>query len=348
MSPRSKRYLFSGLRIAVCVGGIWYIARQLAGENIPSLLGQMNGWLTLAALAIFAPVLLLCGLRLMVLMAIQGIRLSAWEAIKITYAGGFLNFAMPGATGGDVYKAYCVARCTDRKTEAVMAVFLDRVIGLSSLVCIGGIMSVIGWGLQLNIGWAARAIGALLVIMIVGAGLFFSHRVRALIRYEEILKRLPLAHQLQRIDQAVFILRRQKRKVAIAAGLTLVLQSFAMVSLMFVAAALGMNLDSPVPYFVYFPLGMVIRSIPISIQGIGPMDGCYELFFVGGGLGTAAQTQVLALAVRLLDLLWAMPGVLVLLTGRELPPKDFADDESDSKPISDNELRPSTVRTDHS
>jgi len=348
MSPRLKRYLFSGLRIAVCACGVYYIARQLTGENLPGLLSQMDGWLALAAVVIYAPVLLICGLRLVVLMAIQDIRLTAWEAIKITYAGGFLNFAMPGATGGDVYKAYCAARCTDRKTEAVMAVFLDRVIGLGSLMLIGGVMSMVGWALQLNIGWAARAIGALLVAMIVGASLFFSHRVRALIRYEEILKRLPFSHQLQRIDQAVFILRRQKRKVAIAAGLTIALQSFAMVALMFVAAALGMKMDSPVPYLVYFPLGMVIRSIPISIQGIGPMDGCYELFFVGGGLGTAAQTQVLALAVRLLDLLWAIPGILVLLTGRELPPKDFADDESDSKPILDNELRPTDVRTDHS
>lgn len=338
MSPRAKQYLFNGIRIAVCAFGIYYIVRQLAGEDVHTSLGQMSTGLTIAAVVAFAPVLMICSFRFVVVMATQGVHLSVWEAIKLTYAGAFLNFAMPGATGGDLYKAYCVTRVTQRKTEAVTAVFVDRAIGLSSLMIIGGVMSLVGWALRLEVGWAARAIGGILVALIVGAGLFFSHRFRKLIRYEKIISRLPLSHQFQRIDQALFVLRSHKRKVAAALGLTVGLQVVAMISLTLVAAALTMNTESLVPYFVYIPLGMVIRAIPISIQGIGPMDGVYKLFFVDSGLGTALQVQILALSVRLLDLFWAIPGVLVLLTGRELPPKDFGDEGSDGNSISNSGL----------
>jgi glycosyltransferase 2 family protein len=304
-------------------------------RGLPSMLRRMSGWLTGLAAACYLPVLFICSLRFIVVMSIQGVRLSVWEAVKITYAGAFLNFAMPGSTGGDLYRAYCVARRTDRKTEAATAVFIDRVIGLSSMMMLGGAMSLVGWAIHLEIGWAARAIGLMLVLMIVGAGLFFSQTFRRLIRYDRILQRLPLSHQFQRIDQAFFVLSHHKRKVALSLLLTVILQLFAMVALVIVAAALGMKTDSLPAYLVYLPLGMVVRAIPVSIQGAGPMDWCFQRFFVDSALGTPQQVQVLAVAVRLFDLLWAIPGVLVLLTGTELPPKDYATESDEDKSLSD-------------
>ncbi len=386
MTAKVKQHLMNGVRIVVCVAGLFYIGYQITWSDyvritdpaaphakavrcplvaeyedrvsyrtpdgrvqdiskdkldpkigiergLPTMIRHMDGRMTLLAALTFIPVLMICSVRFVVIMATQGIHLSIWEGIKITYAGAFLNFAMPGATGGDLYRAYCATRHTHRKTEAVTAVFIDRVIGLGSLMIIGGFMSLVGWAFRLNIGWAARAIGALLLVMIVGGTLYFSRTFRRLIRYERILQRLPLSHQLQRVDQAIFTLSNQKRRVVIAALLTATLQMTALVSLVLVAKALGMRTDSITPYLVYLPLGMVVRAIPVSIQGAGPMDYCYQRFFVDSLMGTPQQVQVLALAVRLLDLLWAIPGVLVLLTGKELPPKDFLD-ESDSSATS--------------
>ncbi|MBN1347613.1 MAG: flippase-like domain-containing protein [Phycisphaerae bacterium] len=329
MAPRAKSLLFNGIRITVCAFGAYYIYLQLTSGDVTTSLSQMDARLVIAAALIWSPIYLICSWRLKVVMGTQDIHMTFWEAVKLTYAGSFLNFAMPGSTGGDLYKAYCITRLTHKKTEAVAAVFLDRVIGLSSLVVIGGLMSVVGWAVGLDIGWAARVIGGLLLAMIVGAGLFFSHTVRGLIRYDKILERLPFGNQLRRIDGAVFILRAQKRKVAKALGLTILLQLLAIIALIAVAKSLRMNTDSSVPYLVYLPLGFVIRAVPISIQGIGPMDGCFKLFFVDSGLGDQAKVQILALAVRLLDLVWALPGALVLLTGRELPPKDFGQQVED-------------------
>lgn len=315
-------------------------------RGLPSMFRDMSAGLTLLAAVFFIPVLMLCSLRFVVVLATQGVRLSIWEGVKITYAGAFLNFAMPGSTGGDLYRMYCVARRTDRKTEAATAVFIDRIIGLSSLMIMGGVMSLLGWAMKLNIGWAARAIGAILVMMVIGAGLFFSRTFRRLIRYDKILQRLPFSHQLQRIDQAFFVLSSQKRRVAVGLLFTVVLQLFALVALIFIARALGMKTDPFAPYLVYLPLGMVVRAIPVSIQGAGPMDWCYQRFFVDSGLGTPPQVQVLAVAVRLLDLLWAIPGVLVLLTGGELPPKDFAEEPESVKPVQDSVLSPKSLPPD--
>ena len=84
----------------------------------------------LLAILLFAPVPLLQSFRFQLMLRAQEIRLTFWEAIKISVGGNFLNFVfMIGSTAGDVFKAYSTALHTERKTEAVTTILLDRIVG---------------------------------------------------------------------------------------------------------------------------------------------------------------------------------------------------------------------------
>ena len=79
---------------------------------------------------------LLQSIRFKWMVRAQEIELSTWEAMKLVYAGNFLNFVALGSTGGDVFKAYYVSTHTPRKTEAVTTVVLDRAVGMVGIVVI--------------------------------------------------------------------------------------------------------------------------------------------------------------------------------------------------------------------
>ena len=100
--------------------------------------------------------------------------------------------------------------------------------------------------------------------------------------------------------------------------ITFILQLSAIVSAYIGAQALGMS-DRFAPYLVYVSLGFLVWAAPISFGGLGTMDVFYQKFFTETNLGTDEQAFCLAWFVRLTQLLWSLPGVLVPLTGAHLP-----------------------------
>ncbi|MBK8914796.1 MAG: flippase-like domain-containing protein [Phycisphaerales bacterium] len=304
-------------------------ARELPGkageiEIIPglrSVLAAIDGRRALLAIALFMPVPLLSALRLVWMLAIQGVRLRSWDATKLTFVGNFFNFALPGTTGGDLIKAYYITRFTTQKTEAVTTVFLDRVVGLLGLVILAGGMMAVSWdGGQF--GRLALVIGGVCAGLAVLAAMVMSRRLRHLIRLPQLAARLPAGKHLLRVGRSFTAMRDRPMWVLAALLLTVLLQACVMVSAYFMALALGMK-DDFVRYFIYVPIGFLIAAIPVSPpQAFGVMEWAYIQFFANTGMSSASQAVTFALAVRAIQLVWALPGVLVPLLGAHLPRRD--------------------------
>ncbi len=286
--------------------------------GIASVVRRARGFLALAAVLIFLPVPLLQSIRLVWMLAIQDVRLSYWNSIKLSYAGNFFNFALPGTVGGDLIKAYYITRFTHQKTEAVTTVFLDRAIGLLGLVLLAGTMIIIVWDRE-RFGSLALILALLIAGLAAGAILVFSERIRHALRLPEIAERLPLSEQILRIGRATVAMRRHKALVAASLANTIVLQFTVMVSAFVMARALSMD-GTFAQYLIYVPIGFLIAAIPINPpQAVGVLELAYVGFFRGIGANTASQAFALAFAVRLIQLVWAIPGVLVPLLGAHLP-----------------------------
>jgi uncharacterized protein (TIRG00374 family) len=288
--------------------------------GIPSVVLRLDKQLALLAIALFMPVWFLQSYRLVLMVAIQGVKLSYWKAVQLTFAGNFFNFALPGTTGGDLVKAYYITRFTRLKTEVVTTVFLDRAIGLFSVVLIATTGIVLKWD-PVQFGYLVWVLVLIFASLIVGAVVVFSKRVRSALRLSRIVERLPLGHQILRIGRATVAMRQHKMKVIGALALSLTLQSIVMVSAAVMAWALGMEGDLGY-YFIYVAIGFLIAAIPISPpQALGVMEFAYVRFFTATLNNTASQALALAIGVRLIQLVWALPGVLVPLLGAHLPSK---------------------------
>jgi uncharacterized protein (TIRG00374 family) len=288
--------------------------------GIPSVVLRMDLSLALLAVLMFMPVPLMAAQRLIWMLGIQDVRLSFWNAVKLTFVGNFFNFALPGTTGGDLIKAYYLTRFTHRKTEAVTTIFLDRVIGLLGMVVLASVLMIASWDEQ-QFGALARPLALICGVLALGALVIFSQRLRALFGLRALAERLPgrIGEQLLRVGRATVALRQRKRLLSLSFGMTFVLQSIVLISAGVMAWSLGMQ--GTLGYFViYVAVGFLLAAVPIAPpQAFGVLEYYYVYVFTRGDANTASQAVALALAVRLIQLVWSLPGVLVPLLGAHLP-----------------------------
>ncbi len=294
--------------------------------GLRTALSQSSGSLLLLAIAVFAGVPLLQGVRLRMVMASENVHLGLNEAVRISLAGNFLNFAAPlGSTAGDVYKAYAVSRQTSRKTEAMTIVFLDRVLGLVCLLATVSLVTVLS-----PAGSRLAPFRTSMLVMLgagtVGAMMYFSPRVRSMTWLSELMARLPLADQIRRIDSAVVALCRQRRIMVNAVLTTIVLQILAAGTFFLIARAIGMDarLASSIEYYAYFSTGEMVKALPGPPQGLGTMELAYRFLF--GPFGSASQILCAAFAIRVVMLICSLPGVVVVWFGtpRSVVPRSDA------------------------
>src|SRR5690606_19748337 len=149
--------------------------------------------------------------RWTLLLRAAGVETGVWRAVSLTFIGLFFNTVMPGLTGGDLVKAVYIARDhRKKKTEAILTVLLDRVLGIAGLALVAGLVIPIRFD---EYRVVAPWIYGFLVALLGLACVFFSRRIRSAVRLDEILKRLPLQQFILKINQAVFLYRYRKRTV---------------------------------------------------------------------------------------------------------------------------------------
>lgn len=291
--------------------------------GIMTVARQLNARYALLALILFGPVPFMASQRLVWMLAVQNVPLRFADAVKLTFVGNFFNYALPGSTGGDLVKAYYITKYTHHKTEAVTTVFLDRVVGLLGLMMLASITFVASSSLPAWEQNLYRSVAAALLFVWIGlaAGcmVVFSQRLRTALRLSALVSRLPAGEHLLRIGRATIAMRRHKRLILMSLGITVVLQTLVVVSAWCLSLALGMQ-GGFVLYFVGVAVGFLVAAIPIAPpQGFGVMEALYLQFFTQGGLNMISQAFALALAVRIVPLLWALPGAIIPLLGLHVP-----------------------------
>jgi uncharacterized protein (TIRG00374 family) len=221
---------------------------------------------------------------------------------------------MPGGASGDVVKAVYVARHANRKAETATMVLVDRCIGLFGLLAMAGVAVAVDFADMRGI---ARPVGIVSLCATIGVLLFYSPAVRRVTRYDALLARLPKADVWQRVDGALFGLRKKKSALVVAFGLTVLLQVMEVLGVYFAGKALGLSRATLANYFVFVPVGYLVNAIPLSFGGLGLMEGAYMKLFSSAAIATASQGFALGVLARLMATAWSLPGAFWAL----FPPK---------------------------
>jgi uncharacterized membrane protein YbhN (UPF0104 family) len=246
--------------------------------------------------------------------------LAARDAVRFTFYGIFFNLVVPGATGGDVVKAWYAAKRTGVPTKAVVSVFVDRAVGLFALVLLAGALLFLGPDRP---GYAAprllvgAAIGGAAVFVL----LVLSRRVRRAIGLSALLRRLPLQHVWSEVDAAFGLYRTHPGSLGLGLLVSLCNHVGTCVCAWLVAGALGLSEVTLGTALALVPVVSLLSAIPLVPGGWGVGELAFAYFF--SPLGVAPSEAVgWSVAFRLLVLASGLPGGVLWLLAKDHARRD--------------------------
>ena len=175
--------------------------------GLPTYVRNLDGPLFAAGAFLFFLFFVTINSRWWFLLRANGLNVRFLEAQKYGWIGLFFNNALPGATGGDVIKAvYIARRCSGDKVRAIVSIFVDRMIGVVSLLfvgCIASLMAMDRFPVFASTIWLT-GIGVLFFCF-----LLVSPSLRKLIRFDAIVSWLPqkIGKIINELDQAILYYR---------------------------------------------------------------------------------------------------------------------------------------------
>ena len=296
---RHSRHLVTLLKITLAAGLIVWLIQS--GRLEPArVISAARRWPLLLAIAgIVCTQILLATWRWKLLLRTQDIRLSYGQTLSLTMIGLASTLFMPGSIGGDLVKAYYVTKdAPDKRPQAVMTIFLDRLMGLL------GLLTVAGFGVLLNLAAILKSktlitlgtaviVGALLGAAILIFGALVADKGADTVG--KLSRRLPLGGILWKCFQAARECRRQPAALAAAFGVTLPIHVLACFSFYLATVAVGYTGDSYRHFLFLVPLGLFATAVPVSPGGVGTGQAAFVALFAflpggGGSLGADACT----------------------------------------------------------
>lgn len=280
------------------------------GWGLASLASRSDKPLFLLAVLVFGVQPLLQVARFRWMLGLQGIHVTWRNAAAICFMGNFYSYVIPaGTTGGDIVRAGYLMRHHINRHGTLVAIALDRITGMAGMFALAGLVGLLSPIEHPTARYAAHASLVILACMVVGfvAVTGWQWVIR-------LLGRLPMGSHLQQLYEAASLGRRRWPMLLAAVGVTMLLQAGAMASFSIAAVALGME---PLwqQYFVCLPLALVVAAIPVSPMGIGTQEAAM-IVLLAGQAGSVSQVVGLAFAMRIIGLVWALPGGIIPLFQR--------------------------------
>jgi len=336
-SPRhNRKYISYILRFAVA-GAALYLAFR--GENFSEIINVLFGlnlWIFAAAVGFYVIGQLIFVARWSLLLKVQSITIGFWPAFRLHLLGLFYNNCLPGFVGGDLPRAWYVTKHTEKKLEAALSVFVDRVIGLIGMLIMAfGCYWFIpeqsreeGFSFTFEMNIFGRLVEYKSVFIWLGAAfvvvsvlLVLNRRGRMLLERGLDIVRRRGASILSKVRQSIRIYCHKWPAIIGALSLTFFCQGMTVVAMWLIGREIG--IDAPAKYyFIFFPVSWLLGAVPISVGGMGIMEGWLKMMFMRVGTISGENALALALCQRLIFLLVSLPGAAIHLIGAHLP-KDF-------------------------
>jgi uncharacterized protein (TIRG00374 family) len=300
----------------VSVGLIAYLLLQSDLDVIRDLLKEIDLIWFVVSLGILGVIFLLRAYKWSVLLKVQSISVPFCKLLSMTYVGAFFNMFLLGSTGGDIVRAYDISKYSKRSIESISTIFIDRITGVLALVLLGLVGAFIDRGMIMASGLFTPLIcvfGGLILIT------FFFTSSRSKFLFEQLGLFLGRWDALRvvsswpiRVHECSLLFVSAKSSLVAVLCLSTLIQLL-IISTYYVGA-LALNLSLPFSVFLaIIPLVGVIRSLPISINGLGLREVAMVALF---GLVLVKPEAALALSIFVFlatSMLSLIGGVLFLV-----------------------------------
>ncbi len=298
--------------------------------------GEKNWSILMVAAAACSTAIAITLIRWYYLVRALGIPFRMKDAFRIGFVGYLFNLAPMGIVGGDLLKAWMLAREQHRhRAEAVASIIVDRVVGLYTLFLLATVAIFVGgfWSVaDDDVRYACHAAVLLTVIATVAiVALLCPEAVAG--RIVRLIGKVPYAGPP--LEKLVVAMRmyRHRLPVLFAAGLmSLAVHSLFSTGIHLIAHSLPGAALSLSQHFVVAPLSAITNIIPLPA---GPQEGALK--FLYGALASAPlKGLIVSLVYRIITVLIAAVGIGYYLASRrevEQALQEAEQQESESEDI---------------
>jgi uncharacterized protein (TIRG00374 family) len=308
---RRRTVVRLGLTLLITGASLTYILWQLnVRKTVDIVVHSQLGWF-FGAVAIMISGVPPMAYRWQKLLRARGVH-ESWRwlnrAYFVSYTAGQV---LPSAVGGDASRIYESARRNPGRLADMSAiVVLERALGGVATLTLAAIGFALAIG-KYDVGPYLWVEGLFVVGTVVLAVLFFSHRMRGVLRrFVPLLRRVRLERPLRAFYEGVHVFRRHVRLMIWIFLLTLGVQAVRVLAIWMGGKAVGVDL-SPRPYYVMGPLLFLVLLVPFTVNGIAVREAFFVSFLTQLGVDKEA-----ALATGFLFFVvtvgLALPGAVIL------------------------------------
>lgn len=340
MDNKNRKLISLVLRIGVAVFALFLIFKDLSFRQLVHDLSSLRIWILLFAIGIQLATQVIMAFRWWVMLRALGIRIPYLTALQLHFHGLFFNNFLPGSVGGDFIRAWYVTRHHENKRfQSALSVFVDRFTGLAATLVIAVVCYLLFMRQEMFLTKESRQGGSSLSPYREEAIWFLSIMAAALavillfpgtrrIAVQSVVKLWKTGrHAMGQLLEVLAIYVRKPWIGPFGIGVTVLLQSLIFFSFWLIGRDLGVS-DQMRYYFVFFPLVWVISSVPVSVAGIGILEGGVIILFVAIAGASQESATALALLQRVITIIGTLPGLWIHLRASHLPrpqPEFFID-----------------------
>lgn len=295
-----------GLKLLVSLSLVSFIVYQVDWAAVSSAISQTD---MVIVSVVFVCMLLNVGsssLKWKILLSIHGIHYDFVSLYRYYLSATFFNNFLPTSIGGDGYRLYRTMKNPTSRAGAVSALLVERITGLTALIFVGSVGAFVG---SLKSGeavpWISLLFGglALAVVAVLLWTVSRSSRVGYLLKWK------PIAGISEKLLVLVNDFRRLPKKLVQVGVISIGFYLFLLTYRLLLIYAAG----SSISWFnlaVAVSVSTVVALIPISINGLGLMDGSFLYLLVHYGVATE-HAVIVTLLIRVLQVLISLVGGVI-------------------------------------
>jgi len=310
-----RRWLVSGAKLLVTLALCWLIISWIDWQAFLATVKGADYRLIAVVFALSLVGVVVSAWKWQILLDGHGIRFPIFALTRWYFIAAFFNAFLPTNIGGDGYRLMKTYHNPKGRARAVGAILLERVTGILTLGFMGYLAALIVWlktgnplaGSLAVIGTIGGLSGLLALVLIWRVGLIgpFS-RIK-------MLKKI--------VDTATDVLadwKGQAGRLAAVMALSTIFHLLRIGFIWLLILALGRPLDPAELTMGLFAVE-VAAMLPISLGGLGVMEGSFVYVMSGFGLAHEAGLAGM-LMLRVLTLLIGLIGALLYLAdGKKTP-----------------------------
>ena len=286
-------------------------------------LQKMDLKFLLLSILLMGVILLLGIIRWHMILQVHGLNVPLRRTAQISIIGHFFNSFLLGSVGGDVLKAYYVARETHhKKTEAVVTVVVDRTIGLFSMLILACAMMLPARDYLAVMNQKLQPVIWLVLAMTAGCAVFiflsfWGGVSKGVPQARDWLRRLPKGEMLERSIEAFRHFGRDKLFFFRVLPISMLANVVCIAH--FMTLIWGFHLDAPIlALAAIVPIVTCISTLPITPSGLGVRENLYVWFLATPGIGIPyAEALLISLVGFGTSLFWSAVGGVFYVSVKE-------------------------------